>query len=129
MPGDELTSFILLPDPGGIGSPSALLEVAPWATDASYPPRRPSTVTISGDDTFSRVLREADPTYIDSRQEWSFIRDPSTGPLPNPIPGAKPTKHEIWRCDHIGEVVVDRIAVLTCTSFRPFCVSSADEHL
>ncbi|KAI0316509.1 hypothetical protein OF83DRAFT_1172832 [Amylostereum chailletii] len=106
-------------DPNDFGSPSSLLDVAPWATDVTYPPRRPSTITISGDDTFAKGLREADPSYTNSRLEWSFIRDPTTGPLPDPIPGAKPAKHEIWRCEHIGKVVVDRISVLTSDTTRP----------
>ncbi|KAI0058701.1 hypothetical protein BV25DRAFT_1890732 [Artomyces pyxidatus] len=91
-------------------SPS-LLEVAPWASGEDLPGRRPSTITLSGDDTFTGQLKSIDADYHLRRQEWSVRKVRSAAPAHlNPVPGVRPKTYDIWACPQIGQLKVDRTA-------------------
>jgi hypothetical protein len=107
---------------------AANLDIAPFSFDShSFPPRRPSAVTISGDDSFARGLR-TDPEYLHARYEWSFVREPTraaaAAPMKAPVSGTRTRKQVVsknhWRCPQVGEWSVKRLIVSSSRACHTF---------
>ncbi|CAL1706926.1 unnamed protein product [Somion occarium] len=100
-----------------------------WAPSMVHPGssmvegRRPSTfTTASGEDAFTKHLRDADDAYNERRLEWSFRMESNDGKGPRASTAAlgplskaemrkpmEPGTQEIWRQAHIGRFKVDRL--------------------
>ncbi|EKM54405.1 uncharacterized protein PHACADRAFT_258231 [Phanerochaete carnosa HHB-10118-sp] len=97
-------------DPGGLG--------AAW--DAAFH-RRPSTATVnSGEDAFTRHVRDWDSLYNTRRIEWSFRPESTDGRGPHRMPltpttsenrhqNMQPGAQELWRQAYVGRFKVDRV--------------------
>ncbi|KZV73335.1 hypothetical protein PENSPDRAFT_683011 [Peniophora sp. CONT] len=90
--------------------------IAPWANPDS---RRPSQATISGDDSFSRALRNLDPEFPTRRLGWSFFRQGD----PEPANGTSPSGRRIkWtsvsRCAQTGILRSERSVMVSSEQSR-----------
>ncbi|OBZ67008.1 hypothetical protein A0H81_12824 [Grifola frondosa] len=83
--------------------------------------RRPSTITVtttSGEDAFTRQLRDLDRNYEMRRMDWSFRKETADGVGPTVTvttlspSGTSSTRvgmQEIWRHPHVGRFKVDKL--------------------